>query len=129
MAESDSPQPPRPSRIVGILALLLGAAFVFAGANKLANPTAAAEGFAHFGLPGWLAVVVGASDVAGGVGLWIPRLSSWAAAGLVVIMIGAAVSHLLNDPFSTALPALVLGGLCAGVALARRSQALRPGAG
>jgi len=129
MAQPNRSESPWPGRAVTGVAILLGAAFVAAGGGKLADPAAAAEGFARFGLPGWLAVVVGASEVAGGVGLCVPRLSAWAAAGLLVIMIGAAGSHLLNDPFSAALPALVMGGLCALVAVARRPQAMGRGAG
>ena len=126
MAEPNRSGSPWPARAVAGLAILLGVAFILAGSGKLSDPAAAAEGFARFGLPGWLAVVVGASEVAGGIGLWIPRLSPWAAAGLLVIMIGAAVSHLLIDPFSAALPALVMGGLCALIAVVRRPQAVGP---
>ena len=124
MAQATGQQNLWQARLVWALCLLVGAAFVAAGANKLGDPATAGEAFAHIGLPAWLAVFIGACEVAGGIGLWIPRLSTWAASGLVIIMIGAAWSHLANDPFADALPALVLGVLCALIARARWPQAL-----
>ena len=124
MTEETGPQSRWLERGVWALCLLVGAAFVAAGMGKLADATAAGEAFAHFGLPAWLAVFIGACEVAGGIGLWIPRLSTWAGGGLVIIMLGAAGSHLANDPFADAVPALVLGALCALCAGARWPQAL-----
>lgn len=124
MTEETGPQSRWLGRGVWALCLLVGAAFVAAGIGKLTDPAAAGEAFAHFGLPAWLAVFIGACEVTGGIGLWIPRLSTWAGGGLVIIMLGAAGSHLANDPFADALPALVLGTLCAGIAWVRRPEAL-----
>lgn len=126
MNEANRAAPTATSRLrsggTWVLCALVGAAFLAAGISKLSDPAAAAEGFVRFGLPGWLAVPVGACEILGGVALWIPRWSRAAAAGLGLIMIGAAASHLLNDPFSAALPALVLGSLCAVIAVLRGTR-------
>ena len=98
------------------LRFLVGVAFLSAGTGKLFDPTAAAEGFARFGLPAWLVIPIGAAEVLGGVGLWVNRSTRPAAVTLTLVMVGAAGSHLLHDPFSAAIPALVLGALCATIA-------------
>jgi uncharacterized membrane protein YphA (DoxX/SURF4 family) len=53
---------------------------------------------------------VGALELAGGVGLLIPRLSGLAAIGLSLLMIGAAIFNatILNFPVITPLILLVL---------------------
>jgi uncharacterized membrane protein len=65
---------------------------------------------------------IGVCELSGAIGLWIPRLSFWAAAGLIVIMIGAVYTHLSNAeaPFGPLVAALLL----AFVGWARRSSAL-----
>lgn len=103
---------------------LVSIGFAVAGGNKLAYPAAAGEGFVRFGLPAALAPLIGACEVAGAIGLLIPRLSTWAASGLALIMLGASYHHLSNDPASAAVPALVLGALCATIAVLRRPQAM-----
>lgn len=130
MTEATGSQNPWLERGVWALCLLVGAAFVAAGMGKLADATAAGEAFAHFGLPAWLAVFIGTCEVAGGIGLWIPRLSTWAGGGLVIIMLGAGLSHIThNDPFADSLPAFALGVLCAFIAGARWPRALGLGSG
>jgi putative oxidoreductase len=92
--------------LTGILVLV----FLAAGGNKLADTASAIQQFSdHFGLPGWLAVVIGLCEVAGAIGLLIPRFSKLAAAGLSVIMLGAAGSHIrADDPFFAPLIPIVL---------------------
>jgi putative oxidoreductase len=99
-------------------------AYAGAGSAKLLGTAQMAEGFAHFGLPLWLMTFVGACEVAGAVGLLIRPLSSWAALGLAVIMVGAVVLHLRYDGIGPALPAAVLLVLMGYVAWQRRSDAL-----
>ncbi len=95
--------------LTGVLVLV----FVAAGGNKLADTATAIQQFSdHFGLPGWLAVVIGFCEVAGAIGLLIPRFSKLAAAGLAIIMLGAAGSHIrAEDPFFAPLIPLVLLGM------------------
>jgi hypothetical protein len=53
--------------------------------------------------------------MAGGIGLFIPKLASLAASGLVIIMLGAVYNHLSTDPFQQAIGAIVMLCLCATV--------------
>jgi len=106
------------------LCALAAIGFALAGGNKLADPAAAGESFVRFGLPAALARFIGACEVAGAIGLLIPRLSTWAAGGLTLIMLGASYHHLANDPASQAIPALVFGALSVAIAVLRRPQAV-----
>ena len=64
-----------------------------------------------------LRLFVGICELAGAIGLLVPRLAWVAAAALVLLMVGAAVTNILALHISPALP-LVLGALAALVAVA-----------
>ncbi len=92
-----------------ILQVILGLFFIFAGFNKLRDMSATVAMFANLGLPSVLAYVVGGAELLGGIGLLVPRLTRFAAMGLLVIMIGAVFMHATKIPGGLAggLPALV----------------------
>ena len=101
---------------------LLTALYLFAGIPKLMGNAQAAEGFAKLGYSDAFRLFIGASEVAGGIGLWIPKLAFWAALGLAVIMVGAVYTHLsLAEAPTSAGIALILLGF---VAWQRRGTAL-----
>ncbi len=77
-----------------VLAVVLGAVFIMAGAGKFSG--GAAEMFAGWGYPAWFAVFIGVSEVLGGIGLLIPRITRFAIMGLSLIMLGAAYTHATN---------------------------------
>ena len=113
-------EPKTKNIILWTISGLLAVAYVLAGSNKvIVDPAGTAEQFQAFGLPAGLATFVGVCEVAGGIGLLIPRLASLAASGLVIIMLGAVYSHVTYTPIAQALPALVLGSLCGYVAYSR----------
>ena len=68
-----------------LLALIVGAA----GIAKLMGVPMVHQSFAILGLPSWFGYFIGAAEVAGAVGLFIPALSRLAAAGLAIIGAGA----------------------------------------
>ena len=101
---------------------LLAALFLFAGlGSKLLNPEEATELFSgHFGYPAYLALFIGACETAGAIGILIPRLATVAAAGLAIIMAGAAVSHLqAGDAARDVMVPLVVLALLAFVGWSR----------
>jgi hypothetical protein len=76
--------------------------------------------------PAWFIYFIGAAEVLGGLGLVLPALSRirtglvpLAAAGLVIIMLGATVSTLAIGGGAGALFPAVVGLLCAYVAYGR----------
>lgn len=70
----------------------LAALFLFAGLPKLLLPEKIGAAFVQNGLPAWFAPVVGVCEVLGAIGLLVPRLAGWAAAGLCGIMVGATIT-------------------------------------
>jgi uncharacterized membrane protein YphA (DoxX/SURF4 family) len=72
----------------GLLALL----YLFSGAMKFLSPDAV-EGFAKMGYPDWFRVLIGLGEIGGGLLLLVPRLAALGAAGLAIIMAGAAYTH------------------------------------
>lgn len=108
--------------IAWILQVLLAVAFIFAGFNKLKDLSGTMSMFGSLGLPAWFGLLIGGAELLGGIGLLIPRTTRLAAAGLVVVMVGALVMHATTIPGGLAkgVPALVLLVLLGGVLLLRR---------
>ena len=110
--------------VQGLLALL----FLFAGSMKLILPIEAMTAQMTVPLPGLFLRFIGVAEVAGALGLILPGLlrirpglTTLAAAGLLIIMIGAIVLTLLSGGIVAALLPLVFGLLCVVVAYGRRS--------
>jgi uncharacterized membrane protein YphA (DoxX/SURF4 family) len=72
----------------------LALAFVGAGASTLAGDPVMVTMFDLIGAGQGLRYVVGALEVAGAIGVLVPRLSALAAAGLALLMIGATITNL-----------------------------------
>jgi uncharacterized membrane protein YphA (DoxX/SURF4 family) len=81
---------------VALWVLQAALAFQFAGGGlaKLAGAPELVDMFADIGAGQWLRYLVGALEVAGAVGLLVPRLSGLAALGLAGLMVGAAITNL-----------------------------------
>jgi uncharacterized membrane protein YphA (DoxX/SURF4 family) len=118
-----------PGRALGITTwvfqILLGAFMIVAsGAPKLFAVEAAATGFDMIGWGDWFMYLVGALEIAGGIGLLIPRVSGLAAIGLSLLMIGAAIFNAALLDFPVLTP-LILLAFFAGIAWVRRHQTQR----
>lgn len=127
MAAPDAPTEPVSKLTAAapwILCALLALVYAGSGAQKLFGELAA-QGAKHFGYSEGFMSFIGACELAGAAGLLIPRLSTWAAAGLVAIMVGAVYSHVsAGDGIGQAAPAAVLGVLLAVAAWLRSDRAL-----
>jgi hypothetical protein len=106
--------------VQGLLALL----FLFAGGMKLVLPLEAMQG--PVVLPGPFLRFIGVAEVLGALGLILPGLlrlrpglTPLAAAGLVIIMMGATVVTLAGGQLAPALLPAVVGLLAAVVAFGR----------
>ncbi|GJM45159.1 MAG: hypothetical protein DHS20C21_20010 [Gemmatimonadota bacterium] len=95
----------RSSRVFGIirwvLAVLLALAYSLAALGKLTG--AATEQFAGWGYAPWFAMLIGGLELAGGVGLLVPKLTRTAVLGLTGIMLGAIYTHVANAEAGQAL--------------------------
>jgi uncharacterized membrane protein YphA (DoxX/SURF4 family) len=107
-----------------IVQVLLAALFLFAGGMKLVMPIE--EMAKQIALPGLFLRFIGVAELLGGLGLVLPGLlrirpglTPLAAAGLVIIMIGATALTLVIGPVAPALIPLVVGLLAVFVAYGR----------
>lgn len=114
-----------------IIQVLLALLFLFAGGMKLIIPP---DVLASMGspnqvhLPGLLVQLIGVFEVLGGIGLILPGLlrmrrglTPLAAAGLLIIMIGAIVLTVIGDGVGAAIVPLLTAFLLALVAYGRWS--------
>ena len=106
--------------VQGLLALV----FLFSGGMKLVLPLEVLT--EQVSLPGLFVRFIGVAEVLGAIGLILPGLlrirpglTPLAAAGLVIIMIGAVVLTLMGGDVAPALIPLVVGLLSAFVAYGR----------
>lgn len=110
---------------------LLAFAFFGAGLMKLTTPIdalAVQMGWVE-SVPAGLVRFIGAAEVAGALGLILPaatriqpRLTVWAAVGLVTVMALAFLTHATRGEWPMIAPNVVLGGLAAFVAWGRATK-------
>src|SRR4051794_5078431 len=73
----------------------LALVFLGAGVSKLAGEPAMVTMFDQIGAGHWLRYLVGTLELAGAIGILVPRLSALAATGLVLLMVGATLTNLV----------------------------------
>lgn len=110
-----------------VLQGLLAAFFAFASAApKLLGQSDTVEGFEVLGAGDWFRYFIGAVELAGAIGLVIPRLSGLAAIGLSVVMIGAAYTNaFIVDGYWPVSTPLILLVFVVFIAWGRRDQTRR----
>ena len=114
----------RSTRVLWALQALLAALFVFAGAAKLMMDPAELATQSH--LPLTFLRFISVCELLGAIGLIVPaltgvapQLTPLAAGGLIVIMVGATVLTVVQQPPLTALFPLLTGVLLAMVLYGR----------
>lgn len=112
------------NRLLWVIQVLLALLFLFGGGTKLVMP--ATELTASGPLPAPFLRFIGVMEILGGLGLILPgmlrvrtELTPLAAAGLVVIMIGAVVVTIQTMGFAMAILPFVTGVLAFFVAYGR----------
>jgi len=115
--------------VLWIIQILLALLFIFAGGMKIVVPTdllmaQAPPGSTHF--PSFFMKFIGVVELLGGLGLILPgifrrrqELTPLAAAGLVIVMIGAVVISVKDHGIMAGVTPLIVGLLCAFVAYGR----------
>ena len=127
MTLDTDPAPTTRSRAANValwtLQVLLALMFVLGtGVPKLLGDPFQVQTFAEVGVGQWLRYVVGVLEIAGGVGLLVPRLTGWAAAGLGLLMLGATGAQLFLLSGGTVLLPVAVGILALVVAWFRRPR-------
>jgi len=100
--------------VLRIVCVLLALVFLGAGGAKLAAVQTVVDEFRHFGHPPWLRTLVGAIEVAGGIGLLFSGWRHLAAVALIGIMGGAVWT--LHSVGESLVPPLVVGAVLIVVA-------------
>lgn len=104
-----------------VLSVLLALLFLFTGGMKLAGSEEVAANFGRFGFPVAFAYLIGLAEVGGALLLFAPAAAKYAAGLLILIMLGAAGSHLMvGDPMPQPLIPLVIAGLLGLVVFLRQ---------
>ena len=111
--------------VLWILQVLLAAAFFAHGWMMLApSPEIAAQMNAM--LPRWFSLFIGVSEVLAAIGLTLPGLTriqpwlvTWAAVGIMIVMVSATVLHVARNEIPQALITLLLLAMATFVAYAR----------
>ncbi|MFL6075995.1 MAG: DoxX family protein [Mycobacteriales bacterium] len=103
---------------------LLALAFVGAGWPKVSGDPAMVDMFARIGAGQWLRYLVGALELAGAVGLLVPRLRGLAALGLSALLVGATVTNVAVLHESPVIPLcfLLFSAAIAAARLMRRNS-------
>src|SRR4029450_8081966 len=110
--------------VLWLLQILMAVAFVLIGVVKFADPSWA-RNFARWGYPDGFYMVIGTLEAVGGLTLPVPRLTSYAAAMLGVIMIAASLTHWLHGEMRRVPPPLIYLAVPAIVGAGRWRSAIR----
>lgn len=101
-----------------IVQLLLGALFILVGVGKFQEWDGWMSRFEMWGYAAWFLALIAVLEAVGGLLVLVPRLASYGATLIGVIMLGAAYTHAttgIGSPTQVALPLL----FCAAVAALR----------
>ena len=119
--------------VLWVLQVLLAAAFFAHGVMMVAPPAEVAAQM-NASLPRWFQLFLGVAEVLAAMGLVLPGLArtlpwlvSWAAGGIIIVMVSATGYHLVRDEVSSAVITLILLVMAAFVAY-MRSRVLPIGA-
>jgi uncharacterized membrane protein YphA (DoxX/SURF4 family) len=112
--------------VLWVLQVVLAVAFFAHGWMMLAPPPDIAE-LMNASLPRWFQIFVGAAEVLAAIGLILPGatrilpgLVTWAAVGIMVVMVSATVWHVVRNEMSSAAITLLLLCMAGFVAYARQ---------
>jgi putative oxidoreductase len=111
--------------VLWVLQVLLAAAFLAHGWLFLFPPPEIAV-MMNQSMPRWFQLFLGVAEVAAGIGLILPGVTrilpwlvSWAAGGIVIVMVSATIFHLFRAEWSSAAVTVVLLAMATFVAYMR----------
>jgi len=113
------------NKLLWVLQLLLSVAFLAHGWLFLAPPPEIAA-LMNASIPRWFQLFLGVAEVMAAAGLTLPGMTrvlpwlvSWAAGGIMVVMVSATVFHLVRGEISSAATTVVLLAMATFVAYMR----------
>lgn len=118
--------------ILWVAQVILGAMFLMAGIMKSTKPIEELDAQLPWVTQVPLALVrfIGVSELLAGIGLILPsllriqpKLTAWAAVGLVAVMIFAMIFHVTKGEYNAVVFNLILGAIAAFIAWGRFKKA------
>jgi len=113
------------NKLVWVLQVLLAVAFLLHGGLLLFPPAAVAEQM-NAAMPRWFQVFLGIAEVLAAIGLTLPPwtgimpwLVTWAAGGIMIVMVAATIFHISRGEIGSAITTLLLLGMATFVAYMR----------
>jgi uncharacterized membrane protein YphA (DoxX/SURF4 family) len=97
--------------ILRVVQIALAAFFIMAAMPKLMGDPTAVKMFGDIGFGQWFRYLTGSCELAGAIGLLVPRLSGVAALGLAGVMVGATITNFALPGMAAASVATVLLGV------------------
>jgi len=95
------------------VAVIMSVMFLPTALFKLTDFFLAVQFFTKWGIPHWMMHFIGASELAGAIGLLMPRTRAAAAFALFLLMIGGLVTHLTHGEYFFAVMPIIYGAaLC-----------------
>ena len=117
---------------IWLLQILMSLAFVASGLIKLTNDPGVIEAFEGWGFPNHFHLLIGTLELLSGLALLVPKLVSLGASVLMVIMVGAVLTHVFvgslayeSEPLGELIPPVLFGSLVAVIAYVRRPPFIR----
>ena len=104
------------------LAVLMSLMFLPTALFKLTDFSLAVLFFTRWGIPLWMMHFIGASELAGAIGLLVPRTRRPAAFALFLVMIGGLATHLTHGEYFFAVMPVIYG---TGLSLLMKDWLLR----
>ncbi len=108
-----------------ILKIVLGLEFILAGQAKFTRHISWSEDFEAWGFPDHFYLVIGALELIGAVLLFIPKFTIKAVAMLNIIMLGAAITHLVHHEWSRVVVTLAIFVLLSLLFIINRYKPIR----
>ena len=113
------------NRLLWTLQILLALVFIAHGAMMLFPPAEVAK-LMNQEMPRWFQLFIGISEVLAAIGVTLPAITgvqpwlvSWAAGGLMFVMVSATIFHLTRGEYSSAATTVVLLAIATVVARGR----------
>jgi uncharacterized membrane protein YphA (DoxX/SURF4 family) len=101
------------SAALWVNAIFLACLFVLVGWSKLEGPSAIhwAVRFSHWGFAPLARYIIAAIEIIGGFGFLFPRTRTTAARAIMLLMMGAFITHIWHGEWMRLIPTCILGAL------------------
>ncbi len=93
------------------MAIIPGLVLLFGGLSKFTEAAQWEADFASWGYPVSMVPVLGVVEVLAAVAILVPRSRFYGAAAIIVIMLGASVTRVINGQFGPGVFTLAIAGI------------------